>query len=66
MGTYLGVAMVIIGLAGLTGAPICGAMINQYHEHSQAAIFNSVVVIAGALCSLMAKLSSNRTLFAKV
>lgn len=48
IGTYLGIGMAGISLAGLTGTPITGGMIVRYMSYTQATIFSGVSVLVGA------------------
>lgn len=66
IGTYLGMAMAIFGIAGLTGTPICGALIQAYDSYWQPAIFSGVVVLFGALLTAVARFYLSRQLLAKV
>ncbi|KAJ5771358.1 uncharacterized protein N7511_003409 [Penicillium nucicola] len=56
IGTHLGMSMAIIGLAGLTGTPICGALMEKYGTYTQAAVFSGVVMLFGAVLVSMARL----------
>lgn len=49
IGTHLGMSMAIIGLAGLTGTPICGALLERYGTYTQAAVFSGVVMLFGVV-----------------
>ncbi|KAJ5783765.1 uncharacterized protein N7518_009442 [Penicillium psychrosexuale] len=49
IGTHLGMSMAIIALAGLTGTPICGALLERYGGYTQAAIFSGVVMFFGSV-----------------
>lgn len=64
IGAYLGMALSLVGLAGLTGTPICGALIGQYGWNA-AIIFSGVSVFVGAGLTFVTKLSLNRTLLGK-
>ncbi len=48
--------MSVSGIAGLTGTPITGALIGNYNSYTQAAVFSGVVVMAGAVLLIMAKI----------
>lgn len=56
IGSYLGMAMFCVSIAGLTGPPINGAIIAKYGGFEQAVIFSGVVVLVGALCIFAAEL----------
>lgn len=66
IGTYLGMSMAIVAIAGLTGTPICGALLQNYGSYTQAAIFSGVVVLFGAFLVGMAKLQLHKNPLAKV
>lgn len=55
IGTHLGMSMAIIGLAGLTGTPICGALLERYGEYTQAAVFSGVVMLVGSFLVTVAR-----------
>ncbi|KAK9858368.1 Major facilitator superfamily domain [Penicillium brevicompactum] len=55
IGTHLGMSMAIIGLAGLTGTPICGALLERYGSYTQAAVFSGVVMLVGAFLVTVAR-----------
>jgi MFS family permease len=44
IGSYVGMAMGVIGLAALTGAPITGAMVSRFGGYDQAMIFSGTVI----------------------
>ncbi|KAJ5559419.1 Major facilitator superfamily domain general substrate transporter [Penicillium frequentans] len=56
IGTHLGMSMAIIGLAGLTGTPICGALLRAYGTYTQAAVFSGVVMLFGTVLVAVARL----------
>ncbi|EKV05875.1 Monocarboxylate transporter, putative [Penicillium digitatum PHI26] len=56
IGTHLGMSMAIIGLAGLTGTPICGALLEKYGTYTRAAIFSGVVMLFGSVLVIAARL----------
>ncbi|EXJ83522.1 hypothetical protein A1O1_07145 [Capronia coronata CBS 617.96] len=60
IGSYVGMALGVYGVAGLTGTPITGAMIARYKSYDQAIIFSGAVLVGGAFLTLCA-----RCLFAK-
>jgi MFS family permease len=66
IGTYLGMGMTVVSLAGLTGTPITGALIDHYHSYTQAAIFSGVSALAGALLILATKLLLGKGLFVRI
>ncbi|KFY86544.1 hypothetical protein V500_07565 [Pseudogymnoascus sp. VKM F-4518 (FW-2643)] len=47
IGTYIGMAVGIFGVAGLTGSPIAGAMIAHYGRYDEAIGFAGAVTMAG-------------------
>lgn len=55
IGTHLGMSMAIVGLAGLTGTPICGALLERYGTYTQAAVFSGVVMFFGAVLVTVAR-----------
>ncbi|KIW19544.1 hypothetical protein PV08_00116 [Exophiala spinifera] len=65
-GTYLGMAMAVLGVAGLTGTPICGAMIQSYGGYSECAIFSGVVMLFGSLLVAWARLDIQTGLWQRV
>ncbi|KAJ5470245.1 hypothetical protein N7530_007602 [Penicillium desertorum] len=66
IGTYLGMGMAVISLAGLTGTPITGALIDHYKSYTQAAIFSGVSTLVGAALVLVTKLTMEKRLFARI
>ena len=66
IGTYIGMGMTVIALAGLSGTPITGAMIDRYHSYTPAAIFSGVSCLAGTVLAFVSKLSINKNPVAKV
>lgn len=56
IGTHLGMSMAVIGIAGLTGTPICGALLDKYGGYTQPAIFSGVMVLVGVALVVMARL----------
>ncbi|KAL5336008.1 putative monocarboxylate transporter [Aspergillus crustosus] len=66
IGTYLGMGMAVISLAGLTGTPITGALIDHYTGYTQAAIFNGVSVLVGVLLVFVTKLTLDKSLVARI
>ncbi|GAB7355508.1 hypothetical protein MBLNU459_g5997t1 [Dothideomycetes sp. NU459] len=56
IGSYLGMALGIYGIAGLTGTPITGAMISHYNGYDEAIIFSGSVMIAGTVLVFIARL----------
>lgn len=55
IGTHLGMSMAIVGIAGLTGTPICGALLERYASYTQAAVFSGAVMIFGAALVTVAR-----------
>ena len=49
-------AMGVIGLAALTGAPITGAMISRFGGYNEAMICSGVVIFAGSILVFGARL----------
>lgn len=47
IGSYMGMALGVLGIAGLTGTPITGAMINSYGNYDAAIIFAGVTALVG-------------------
>ncbi|OJZ83018.1 hypothetical protein ASPFODRAFT_83516 [Aspergillus luchuensis CBS 106.47] len=62
IGTYLGMALFVVAIAGLTGTPICGALIDRYNSFTQAAAFSGSCVMFGAVVILLLRLNFNRHL----
>ncbi|KAH8430942.1 MCT family MFS transporter [Aspergillus melleus] len=48
IGSYMGMALGVLSVAGLTGTPITGAMINKYGNYEAAIIFAGVASLLGA------------------
>ncbi|KIW39898.1 uncharacterized protein PV06_08468 [Exophiala oligosperma] len=65
-GTYLGMAMAVLAVAGLTGTPICGAMVQSYGGYSECAIFSGVAMLFGSLLVAWARLDIQAGLWQKV
>ena len=57
IGTYIGMASGIFGVAALTGTPINGALISHYGGYTQATIFSGVCALAGSGFLLAARLA---------
>jgi predicted MFS family arabinose efflux permease len=57
MGTYLGMASGVIGLASLTGTPITGAMISHFKGYLEAMIFSGVMASFGTVLIVFARFS---------
>lgn len=47
IGAYLGMALLLVGVSGLTGTPICGALIDGYGWWA-AMVFSGVAVFVGS------------------
>lgn len=60
IGAYLGMALALVGIPGLTGTPICGALIDKHGWHSAMA-FSGASVLVGAALGFAAKLSLTRS-----
>ncbi|KAJ5676118.1 hypothetical protein N7462_009015 [Penicillium macrosclerotiorum] len=48
IGSYIGMALGVLSISGLTGTPITGAMNNRYESYNAAIIFAGVCSLAGA------------------
>lgn len=59
IGAYLGMAFLIVGVSGLTGTPICGALIDGYGWWA-AMVFSGVAVFVGAGLVLVTKWTLRR------
>ncbi|THC92561.1 hypothetical protein EYZ11_007949 [Aspergillus tanneri] len=55
IGSYMGMALGVLSLSGLTGTPITGAMIHNYGNYDVAIIFAGVASLLGAVVIFMAK-----------
>ena len=66
IGTYVGMGMATVSLAGLAGTPINGALVHTYHGYTQAATFSGIVVMVGACLTTAARLTIKRELIAVV
>ncbi|KAF3385727.1 Riboflavin transporter MCH5 [Talaromyces pinophilus] len=55
IGCYVGMAMGFLGIAGLTGTPITGAMVNSYGNYTAAIIFSGVICSVGSVVLLLAR-----------
>lgn len=64
IGAYLGMGMGFLGFSGLTGTPICGALIDN-HGWNSAMIFSGVSVLIGASLTFVTKLTLNPNIFGK-
>lgn len=60
IGTYLGMASGLLGIAALTGTPITGALISHYRSFTQAMIWSGVLVLVGAALIFAARLALQR------
>lgn len=56
IGTYIGMAVGIMGFAGLTGSPIAGAMITHYGGYDQAIGYLGSVTMAGVCLMICAQI----------
>ena len=65
-GTYLGMSMAIFGIAGLTGTPICGSLIQSYGGFIQVSIFSGVVMLLGTVLVGGARWCLSTTFLSKV
>ena len=59
IGTYMGQAMAIMSIAGLTGSPIAGQLVTKY-GWDEAVYYSGATTMAGAFVILTAKLVHNR------
>ncbi|OQE15059.1 hypothetical protein PENFLA_c034G05115 [Penicillium flavigenum] len=66
IGTYLGMGMAVISVAGLTGTPITGALIDHYNSYTQAAIFSGVSTLVGAALVFVTKLTMEKNPLARI
>jgi MFS family permease len=55
IGSYIGMALGVLGLASLTGTPITGAMISTYGTYDGAIIFAGVAAVVGAVIIFVAR-----------
>lgn len=55
IGTYIGQATFIVGLAGLAGTPITGALIGRYQDYTQGIVFSATVMMTGAVLITFAR-----------
>lgn len=65
IGTYIGMALALCSLGGLSGTPVNGVLISRY-GYLSASIFSAVMVLAEAVSNLIAKLLMNRNFWAVV
>ncbi|OAQ58912.1 major facilitator superfamily domain-containingprotein [Purpureocillium lilacinum] len=56
IGAYLGMAMVVSGIAGLVGSPIFGTLLERSRAFTQPGIFSGVVMLCGVCFIIMARL----------
>lgn len=63
IGTFLGMAMAVVSLAGLTGTLITGVLTDHYKSYMQAPIFSGASVLVGASLSFVTKLMMDKSLF---
>ncbi|ODH34120.1 hypothetical protein ACO22_03165 [Paracoccidioides brasiliensis] len=66
IGTYMGMGMGIVALAGLIGPPINGELVKQYHSFTPVSIFSGVIAFAGSAVAILAKATTEEGLFGKV
>jgi predicted MFS family arabinose efflux permease len=66
IGTYLGMGMAVISLAGLIGTPITGALIDRYTSYTPAAIFSGVSCLVGASLVFVTKVTLIRDPFRRI
>lgn len=56
IGSLIGMALGSYGIAGLTGAPITGAMVSRYGGYTEAITFSGVVMVVGSFFVLLARI----------
>ncbi|KAH7141857.1 major facilitator superfamily domain-containing protein [Dactylonectria macrodidyma] len=56
IGTYIGMGSSIIAIAGLTGAPITGALISAYGRYTEAIVFSGCVSVLGVCFFMVARI----------
>ncbi|OKL64276.1 hypothetical protein UA08_00235 [Talaromyces atroroseus] len=61
IGCYVGMAMGFFGIAGLTGTPITGAMVNNYGSYTASIIFAGVVCLVGSALLILARYFASGT-----
>lgn len=66
MGTYMGMAMALAGIAALIGPPINGALADKYGGFSQVSVFSGVMCVVGGLIGLLGKMTTAEGIFGKV
>lgn len=57
MGTYIGMASGLFGIAGLTGTPINGAFLTHYHSYNEAIYFSAACMTFGSILLFGARAS---------
>lgn len=57
MGTYIGMASSIFGIAGLVGTPINGAFLSHYHRYDEAIYFSGSCMLFGSILLIGARLA---------
>lgn len=57
MGTYIGMASGVFGVAGLTGTPINGAFVTHYHGYKESIYFSAACCTFGAIVLIGARAS---------
>lgn len=65
IGTYLGMGTGVISIATLIGPPINGALANTYGGFLQVQIFSGVMILAGGVIAIIAKLLFGKGFFNK-
>lgn len=65
IGTYIGMAFGVGGIATLIAPPIDGALIASYHGFVQVSILTGVFCLAGGVCAFLSKLTKGIGLLAK-
>ncbi|KAH7124349.1 major facilitator superfamily domain-containing protein [Dactylonectria macrodidyma] len=56
IGTYIGMGSSIIAIAGLTGAPITGALISAYGRYTEGIVFSGCVTVLGGCFFTVARI----------
>jgi MFS family permease len=57
MGTYIGMASAFLGVAGLTGTPINGALVSKYGGYNEAIYFSAACATFGAIVLIGARMA---------
>lgn len=65
IGTYLGQGLLVVSIGALIGPPVSGVMVSQYHGFSQVSNFCGAVTIAGGLCVVLVKMTTEEGIMSK-